>query len=166
MIAKDDRRIQSEKRWEREKQKGRRRKRKTRSPVYPLLESQKNIILHASRGRSLVAKQAHSSVTIFPLWNWGRDEERIALFPISLLLLVTHSSRRPIDLNFTRSFLSALPQCHQQPFIHNCRLTKFRQRIKAQPQTRRSKHSPGEWIRVKNLFAFDWETETLSVVWY
>lgn len=34
---------------------------------FTLVESQKNIILLSSEGRSSVAKQAHSSVTIFPL---------------------------------------------------------------------------------------------------
>lgn len=91
--------------------------RRNHSPIYTN-ESQKNINLLPSKRRFSVAKHVHSSVTIFPLRNGRRDEERIALFPISVLLLVTHSSRRPIDLNFTRSFRSALPQRHQ-PFIHN-----------------------------------------------
>lgn len=108
-----------------EQHKGRRSKEREKSILqFILVESQKNIILLSSEGRSSVAKQARSSVTIFPLWNGRRDEERIALFPISLLLLVTHSSHRPIDLNFATSFLSALPRCHRS-FIHNCGPAKW-----------------------------------------
>lgn len=87
VIAKDKK---SNERWERGKERDGISKRKNTFSNLPYLNPKLiSFYIQAAGGRSSVAKQAHSSVTIFPLWNWGRDEERIAVFPISLVLLVT-----------------------------------------------------------------------------
>lgn len=136
-----------------EQRPGNNQKEKMDSSIYTI-ESQKNINLLPSKRRSSMAKHVQSTVTLFPLRNGRRGEERIALFPISVLLLVTHSSRRPIDLNFTRSFLPALPQRHQ-PFIHNWRPAKWMLDNWYKPRSKQDSStqcSPGAWIKVINLF--------------
>ena len=107
----------------------------------------KELIWLSSKRKSSAAKQAHSSVTIFPLWNWGKDEKRIALFPISLLLLVTliHSATLLISIspdNFSWHCLNATNSLE-----HHCRPAKWRLEHKERPGQRQIRM----WITLKNL---------------